>query len=89
MNFILLDLAAVPGFCESTLWMDLYYIYHRYNGSINVLNDVRAKREKTFQRERDRRPDTWHIDWRDLRDSTVRLALGCKIGEPPPAPVPS
>ena len=89
MNYILLDLAVVPGFCDGALWNDLYKIYRRYGGSINVLYEVREQREKTFQKERDRRPDTWHIDWRDLRDSTVRLALGCRIGEPPPAPVPS
>ena len=89
INYILLDLAVVPGFCDGALWMELYNIYRRYGGSINQLYDMRAKREKTFQKERDRLPDTWHIDWRDLRDSTVRLALGCKIGEPPPIPVPS
>ena len=33
--------------------------------------------------------DTWHIDWRDLHPSTVRRALGCLIGEVPPAIVPS
>ena len=88
MNYILLDLAVVPGFCDGALWNELHKIYRRYGGSINVLYEARAKREETFQRERDRRPDTWHIDWRDLRDSTVRLALGCKIGEPPPVPVP-
>ena len=89
MNHILLDLAVVPGFCGGELWNDLYKIYRLYGGSINVLYEVREKREKTFQRERDRRTDTWDTDWRDLRDSTVRLALGCKIGEPPPAIVPS
>ena len=56
----------------------------RYGGSLRRLCQVRARREDTFQRERDRRPDTWHVDWRDMRPSTVRLALGCLIGERPP-----
>ena len=56
----------------------------RYGGSLSRLYQVRAQREDTFQRERDKRPDTWHIDWRNLRPSTVRLALGCPIGETPP-----
>ena len=87
INYILMDLAVVPGFCGD-FWNDLYNIFRRYGGSIHRLYKVRERREKTFQRERDKRPDTWHIDWRDLRPSTVRLALGCLIGEPPPAIVP-
>jgi hypothetical protein len=59
------------------------------------LYQVRARREETFQRDRDRRPHAWNIDWRNLRPSAVRLALGCLIGETPPdglgppVPVPS
>ena len=88
ITYILLDLGVVPGFCGGTMWMDLYNIYRRYGGSLSRLYKVRERREKTFQRERDRRPETWDTNWRDLRDSTVRLALGCLIGEPPPAIVP-
>ena len=87
--YICMDLGIAPGLCDGAFWNEVYKIFRRYGGSINVLYKVRAKREETFQRERDRNPDTWHIDWRDLRDTTVRLALGCKIGEPPPAIVPS
>jgi hypothetical protein len=47
---------------------------------------VRARREDAFQRERDRRPDTWDTDWRDMRKAAVRAALGCLIGEAVPPP---
>ena len=89
VNYILMDLALVPGFCGGEFWNDLYKILRRYGGSINRLYQVRERREVTFQRERDRRPETWHIDWRSLHPSNVRLALGCLFGEPPPAIVPS
>ena len=87
--YICLDLGIVPGLCEGEFWNRVEKTLRRYGGSLGRLYRVRARREDAFQRERDRRSDTWHIDWRDLRPSTVRLALGCLIGEAPPAIVPS
>ena len=87
--YICLDLGIVPGLCEGEFWNRVEKTLRRYGGSLGRLYRVRARREDAFQRERDRRSDTWHIDWRDLRPSTVRLALGCLIGETPPAIVPS
>ena len=84
ITLICLDLGLVPGFCDGAVWMMVYNVLRRYGGSINNLYDVRFEREKTFQRERDRRPDTWDINWRDFRPETVRLVLGCRIGEPLP-----
>ena len=87
--YICMDLGIAPGLCDGAFWNQVEKTLRRYGGSLNRLYQVRAQREDTFQRERDRSPDTWHIDWRDLRPSTVRRALGCLIGEPPPAIVPS
>ena len=91
LTYICLDLGLVPGLCDGDLWHRVYTILRCCNGSIHQLYRVRARREETFQRERDRRPDSWHINWRDLSETTVRRALGCKIGETPPplVPVPS
>ena len=89
MAYICMDLGIAPGLCDGDFWNQVEKTLRRYGGSLNRLFQVRAQREDIFQRERDRRPDTWHIDWRDLRPSTVRRALGCLIGEPPPAIVPS
>ena len=86
---ICMDLGLAPGLCDGDFWTQVYKTLRRYGGSLGQMYKVRGRREKTFQRERDKRPDTWHIDWRDLRPSTVRLALGCKFGEPPPVIVPS
>jgi hypothetical protein len=82
--YICMDLGIAPGLCMGDFWNQVEKTLRRYGGSLGRLYQVRARREESFQRERDRRPDTWHIDWRDLRPSTVRLALGCLIGEAPP-----
>jgi hypothetical protein len=87
--YICMDLGIAPGLCDGDFWNRVEKTLRRYGGSLRRLYQVRARREETFQRERDRRSDTWHIDWRDLRPPTVRLALGCLIGETPPAIVPS
>ena len=93
--YICMDLGIAPGLCEGEFWNHVEKTLRRYGGSLNRLYQVRARREEAFQREHDRRKDTWHIDWRDLRPSAVRAALGCLIGETPPdglnppVPVPS
>jgi hypothetical protein len=90
-----MDLGIAPSLCTGDFWNQVEKTLRRYGGSLSRLFRERERREETFQRERDRRPDTWHIDWRDLCPSTVRLALGCLIGETPsdglgpPALVPS
>ncbi len=87
--YICMDLGIAPGLCDGDFWNRVEKTLRRYGGSLGRLYQVRARREETFQRARDRCSDTWHIDWRDLRPATVRLALGCLIGETPPDTVPS
>jgi hypothetical protein len=82
--YICMDLGIAPGLCLGEFWNQVEKAMRRYGGSLGRLYQVRARREETFLRERDKSPDTWHIDWRDLRPSTVRRALGCLIGETPP-----
>lgn len=85
MAYICLDLSIVPGLCNGDFWCDVEYAMRRYGGSIKPIFDVRLRREKSFQRKRDRLSDTWHIDWRDLSKPTVRHVLGMLIGETPPS----
>ena len=82
--YICMDLGIAPGLCAGEFWNQVEKTLRRYGGSLNRLYQIRARREETFQRERDRRPDTWHTNWRDLRPPTVRRALGYLIGETPP-----
>jgi hypothetical protein len=83
ITYICLDLGIAPGLCKGDFWYNLERTFRRYGGNLDRMYKVRFKREITFEKERDRRPDTWHIDWRDLRDATVRRALGYLIGELP------
>jgi hypothetical protein len=95
ITYICLDLGIAPCLCDGDFWDKIDKILRRYGGSLNRLYEVRAGREETFQRERDRRPETWHIDWRNTSLTAMRQALGYMIGEaeqrPPclPAIVPS
>jgi hypothetical protein len=63
---------------EETLW--------RYGGRLNRLCVMNEKREVTFQKKRDRLPETWHINWRAAHKPIIRKALGCLIGKMPPDP---
>jgi hypothetical protein len=80
-----MDLGIAPGLCDGDFWNRVEKTLRRYGGSLGRLYKVRERREVSFQRERDRRPDTWDTNWRDLRPETVRQALGYRIGETPPA----
>jgi hypothetical protein len=84
MTYICLDLGIVPCLCDGIFWNRVEKVLRRYGGSLSRLYQVRAVREKTFQQERDRRPETWHVDWREMPRPTVRALLGCLIGEPVP-----
>ena len=89
MAYICMDLGVVPGFCAGEFSDRLLKVIRRYGGSLSRLYDVRARREKSFEQQHDRRPETWHWDWRDLRIPAVRHALGLLIGEAPPSPMPA
>jgi hypothetical protein len=86
ITYICLDLGIVPTLCDGEFWIKVEKIFRRYGGNFDRLDRARAEREKTFQRERDGLPETWHIDWRDIRKSTARRALGYLIGETLEAP---
>jgi hypothetical protein len=71
-----MDLGIAPGLCDGDFWNRVEKTLRRFGSSLNRLCEVHGRREATFQRERDRRRDTWHINWRDLRPPTVHRALG-------------
>jgi hypothetical protein len=89
MTYICLDLGVYPAFSSSDFFDQWMQVIRRYGGRLNPLFAVRASRAKSFERERDRRPETWHIEWQAVLKPAVRQALGLLIGEPPPLPAPS
>lgn len=85
-----LDLAVIPGFCTSDFWDALLETLQSHGSSLNALYKIRMKRETTFKRQRDKRPETWSWDWRDRRRPIIRQVLGYLIGDPPtPDPLPA
>ncbi len=81
---VCLDLGIVPAFCTGEMGNAILQTLQYYGGSLGMLFTRRAKREKSFRFEYDKRPETWGWDWRDLRKPRMRQVLGCLIGEEPP-----
>ena len=79
---ICLDLAVVPGFCQSAFWNELFDIMNWFGGSVDRLMREKARRRQAFGQEQDRTPgSTW--DWLHLQRDTIRRVLGFFIGEVP------
>ncbi len=76
--------ARIPSFCTGEMGNTLLQVLEYYGGSLAKLFAIRRKREIAFQGERDKRPETWEWNWRDLRKDRMRQVLGYLIGEQPP-----
>ncbi len=80
---ICMDLAVIPGFCTGPFWNQIFDTLNNYGGSFTTLFKFREHRETSFQKERDKKPDTWSFAWRHPPPDIVRQVLGYMIGEPP------
>jgi len=80
---ICMDLAVIPSFCTGAFWNQISDTLMNYGGSFTTLFKIRAHREISFQKERDKKPDTWSFEWKFPPPETVRQVLGYMIGEPP------
>ena len=78
---ICMDLAVIPGFCTGAFWNQISDTLINYGGSFATLFKMREHRETSFQKERDKKPDTWNFAWRHPGPETVRQVLGYMIGE--------
>jgi hypothetical protein len=56
-----------------------------FGANLEKFFGVQQRRRKTFQDERDKRPETWTFDWRDRPEEAIRQLLGSLLGEPKPA----
>jgi len=80
---ICMDLAVIPSFCTGNFWNQISDTLMNYGGSFTTLFKIREHRETSFQKERDKKPDTWDFAWRHPGPETVRQVLGYMIGELP------
>ena len=81
---ICMDLGISPSICDGGFWNEIHEALWHFGGSFEQFHDVQARRRKTFQKEREKLPDTgiWHV-W-DRPKEAIRQMLGFLIGEPPP-----
>ena len=80
---ICMDLAVIPSFCTGDFWNRISDSLQNYGGSFTTLFKIREYRETSFQKERDKKPDTWNFAWRHPGPEIVRRVLGYMIGEVP------
>ena len=80
---ICMDLAVIPGFCTGPFWNQISDTLMNYGGSFTTLFKIREHRETSFQKERDKKPDTWDFAWKHPPLETVRKVLGYLIGDVP------
>jgi len=78
---ICMDLAVIPSFCTGSFWNQISDTLMYYGGSFPTLFKIRQYRETSFQKERDKKPDTWGFDWKFPPPEIVRKVLGYMIGE--------
>ena len=80
---ICMDLAVIPSFCTGPFWNQISDSLMNYGGSFTTLFKIRAHREVSFQKERDKKPETWNFAWKHPPLETVRQVIGYLIGEVP------
>ncbi len=83
---ICLDLAVVPGLCQSKFWNELFDIMQYFGGSVATLMLRKTRRQKAFSQEQDRKPNS-NWDWLSLSRDAIPKVLGFFIGEPPVNPL--
>ncbi len=83
---ICLDLAVVPGFCQTKFWNELFDIMNYFGGSVATLMQRKARRREAFSKEQDRTLNS-NWDWLRLTRDAIPQVLGFFIGEPPVNPL--
>ena len=88
---ICLDLGIDASNCEPGFWLEMYRILTGFGGNFEDFFDVRERRKKAFEKERQTRPGTWTTDWRNRPRDAIREILGYVLGESPPRgpPIPA
>ena len=83
---ICLDLGITAPTSEAGFWNEIYITLLHFGGSSEDFFGTQLSRRKAFEKEREKRPDTWKFDWLDRPKDAIRQMLGYLLGEPPPIP---
>jgi hypothetical protein len=79
---ICMDLGVTAAFCDGETWDEILHALMQFGANLAEFFGVQQRRRKTFQDERDKRPETWTFDWRDRPKEVIRQLLGSLLGEP-------
>ena len=82
---ICLDLGITPSGCDGATWNEILQTLMHFGADLAAFFGVRTRRRALFQKERDTRPESWDVDWRDDPREAIREVLGYLVGEPLPA----
>jgi hypothetical protein len=83
---ICLDLAVVPGFCQTAFWNELFELITCFGSNVGKLMQEKTRRREAFAKQQDRNPDA-NWDWLNLTRDALHQILGFFIGEPPINPL--
>ena len=83
---ICLDIAVVPGICQSAFWSELFDIIHCFGRSVNKIMAEETRRRKALADEQDHNPNA-NWDWLTMTRDGFRQVLGFLVGEPPVNPL--
>ena len=86
---ICMDLGISPSICDGAFWHEIFQALWHFGGDFEHFSGVQARRREAFQKERDKRPDTWTSQLWDRPKDAIRQILGYLLGEPPPDPDPA
>ena len=78
------DLGVWSTVCEGGLWSEITRTLTQFGGNFAEFFDIRERRKKTFEKERQLRPDTWTSGACDEPREAIRQLLGYVLGESPP-----
>ncbi len=81
---ICLDLGITPSACAGDFWASLLEAITDFGARLKQFYDAKTRRQKTYVKEREKHPDTWHWDWQTRSMEAFRQILGHLLGEPPP-----
>jgi hypothetical protein len=85
---ICLDFAVLPIQCNDEFWEHLFAAMYWHRGNFGRWGREERRRYKTFDHERNHKPNNGWWEWWDATKERILQSLGFRIGDPPMLPAP-